>query len=174
MPLNMITVRPERSRLVAFARWATAQTPKIATVGLGEFGVPARLFVLAPEEVLVGALVDGHRYVSPSEDAANGLPEPGHQEPAGAELLGVATPDALTPPAEEYELAGFLAGSDAPRGFLPPAPEGLDYAPLEDAPTSEDQDDVPAPDLYGCPLCPRHFETVRGRDTHHRQAHRED
>jgi hypothetical protein len=30
--------------------------------------VPARLFVIAPEEVLIGATVDGHRYVSPVED----------------------------------------------------------------------------------------------------------
>ncbi|MFK0063348.1 hypothetical protein ACIQTN_29485 [Streptomyces werraensis] len=152
----MITVKPERSRLVAFARWATAQTPKVRTVGLGEFGVPADLFVHAPEEVLTGALVDGHRYVSPSEDAANGLPEPGdYQE----ELLGVATPEALVSPAEG-------AG---------------DFAPLEDAPADdeepEDQDAEQAAGdggPFACDLCPREFTTERGRDSHRRQVHRED
>jgi hypothetical protein len=211
----MITVKPERSRLVAFARWATAQTPKVGTVGLGEFGVPPDLFVQAPEEVLVGALVDGHRYVSPQEDAEQGRPEPG-QEELGQELLGVATPDALTPPgdpdadaaamvaatppefveramtavllatdlaasnaaAQEYELDGFLTGSDAPRGFLPPAPDSPDYAPLEDAPHDEDQGDEDgeaAGDVgpFACDLCPREFTTDRGRDSHRRQVHKE-
>lgn len=113
----MIRVKPERSRLVAFARWATVQTPKVGTIGLGEFGVPAPLFVHTPEDVLIGALVDGHRYVSPAEDAAregrllacglcyveNGEEVHPHPEctahPAGAqELLGVADPAAFTPP----------------------------------------------------------------------------
>lgn len=150
----MIRVKPERSLLVAFARWATAQTPKVRTAGLGEFAVPAALFVHAPEEVLIGALVDGHRYVSPSEDRANGLPEPGDYqewpEPLGEELLGVAVP-------------------------------GLEFAPLEDALTDGPEllpDAVPAPveDVQGrwaCPVCPREFTTERGRDSHRRQVHKE-
>lgn len=158
MPLNVITVRPERSRLVAFARWATAQTPKIGTVGLGEFGVPADLFVQAPEEILVGALVDGHRYVSPEEDAANGVPEPGdHQDEVGQELLGVATPEALTP------AAAAVAGDDSD-----PSDQGPDFTPLEDAPSDEEGGP------FACDQCPREFTTERGRDSHRRQVHRED
>ncbi|MEV0016692.1 hypothetical protein [Streptomyces tendae] len=136
--MNMITVKPERSRLVAFARWATAQTPKVGTVGLGEFGVPPALFVQAPEEVLVGALVDGHRYVSPSEDAALGRPAPGarlldcglcyeedgqevhpHPEcPQGpaltGELLGVATPETLTGPGDPDADAAAMVAATPP------------------------------------------------------------
>ncbi|WP_411092316.1 hypothetical protein [Streptomyces sp. 049-1] len=198
----MIIVKPERSRLVAFARWATAQTPKVRTVGLAEFGVPPDLFVHAPEEVLIGALVDGHRYVSPSEDAANGLPEPGHQEPAGTELLGVATPEALTGPGDPYAdaaamvaatppalveramgavlLATDLAASNAAAGGDSGDGDQVpEFAPLEDAPADEDdgQEQQAAGDggPYGCDLCSRRdFVTERGRDSHRRQVHRED
>ncbi|MGX1301340.1 hypothetical protein RKD35_002828 [Streptomyces albogriseolus] len=159
--MSMITVKPERSRLVAFARWATAQTPKVRTVGLAEFAVPADLFVHAPEDVLIGALVDGHRYVSPSEDAANALPEPGdYDEHPGQELLGVATPEALVSPAEG-------AGDFAP----------LEDAPIDDEGDEQDDQEQAAPEDSGpfpCDLCPREFETERGRDSHRRQVHKED
>ncbi|MDH6489660.1 hypothetical protein [Streptomyces sp. SAI-127] len=201
--MNMITVRPERSRLVAFARWATAQTPKVGTVGLGEFGVPADQFVNAPEDVLIGALVDGHRYVSPTEDAANGVPEPGDYDDGGQELLGVATPQALTPPLGSPEaaaaamvaatppeaveramtaalLAVDLAASNAAAGGdgSDPSDQVPEFAPLEDAPTEEgdEHEEEAAGDggPYACDLCPREFETERGRDSHRRQVHRED
>jgi hypothetical protein len=178
--MNMITVKPERSRLVAFARWATAQTPKVGTVGLGEFGVPAEQFVQAPEEILVGAIVDGHRYVSPSEDAANGLPEPGdYDDSVGQELLGVATPQALTPPLGDPEadaaamvaatspeaveramtavlLATDLAASNAAAGGdgSDPSDPGPEFAPLEDAPTEDEgtgREDEGEPDGDGGP-----------------------
>jgi hypothetical protein len=159
---DMIRVKPERARLVAFARWATAQTPKVGTVGLGEFGLPPALFVHAPEEVLIGALVDGHRYVSPLEDRANGLPEPGdYQEDVGQELLGVASPDALTAPGDSEAVAD---DGQAP-----------DFSPLEDAPAEDgDQDQQADSGTFLCDQCPREFETERGRDSHRRQAHRED
>jgi hypothetical protein len=204
--MNMITVKPERSRLVAFARWATAQTPKIGTVSLGEFGVPADQFVNAPEEILMGALVDGHRYVSPMEDAANGLPEPGdYNDGGGQELLGVATPQALTPPLGSPEadaaamvaatppetveramtavlLATDLAASNAAAGGdgSDPSDQVAEFAPLEDAPTEDgdqedDGDGTSAGDggPYPCDLCPREFETERGRHSHRRQVHKE-
>lgn len=149
MSVDEIHIEPAPEQRQAFARWGVAQTPKVRTVGPSTFAVAPGLFVEAPEAILIGALVDGHRYVSPEEDATNGTPAP------GSELLGVATED------------GFAAvGGD---GSAP------DFAPLDDAPADEGQDDgEPVPALYGCPLCPRHFETVRGRDTHRRQAHRED
>lgn len=86
---QMIQIRPTLLLRRAFAEWAVGQRPKIRTVSTFEFAVPAGLFVDVPESVLIGALVDGHRYVSPVEDAALGRPEPG-------ELLGVATVDGLT------------------------------------------------------------------------------
>jgi len=82
--LTMIKVQPAPERRGAFARWATAQTPQVATCSHCEFAVPPDLFTHMPEELLIGSLVDGHRYRSPVEDA-------------GQELLGVATPEAFTP-----------------------------------------------------------------------------
>lgn len=150
-----IHITPAPEQRVAFARWGVAQTPKARTVGISTFAVEPRLFVDAPEEILIGALVDGHRYVSPTEDEANGTPPP------GAELLGVATEE------------GFAAaGGDG---------SGPDFAPLDDAPAGDDEGqddgdegDEGEPRPYACPVCPRSFDTERGRDTHHRQAHRED
>jgi hypothetical protein len=157
-----IRIEPTAARRVAFARWAVAQTPKIRTVGPGAFAVPAALFVDAPEEILIGALVDGHRYVSPDEDEATGTPPP------GGELLGVAT-------AEGFEVAAAGGDDSDPSD---PSTSGQDFAPLEDAPGEDEeqqgQDGGDVRTMYGCDLCPRDFETERGRDTHRRQAHRED
>ncbi|XVV34958.1 hypothetical protein ACQPXT_13315 [Streptomyces sp. CA-100214] len=53
---------------------------------------------------------------------------------------------------------------------------GPDFAPLDDAPAldeDQDQDDEGEARPYPCDLCPRSFDTERGRDTHRRQAHRE-
>ncbi|WP_309317395.1 C2H2-type zinc finger protein [Streptomyces salinarius] len=144
-----IHIEPAPSRRVAFARWGVAQTPKARTVGVATFAVLPRQFVDAPEEVLIGALVDGRRYVSPAEDEDNGTPPP------GAELLGVATEAGFT--------GSAAAGGDS---------SGPDFAPLDDAPEDDGQDDEALP--YACPLCPRSFTTERGRDTHRRQVHRED
>lgn len=156
MPVSRdeIHIEPAPENRVAFARWGVTQTPKARTVGISTFAVEPRQFVDAPEEILIGALVDGHRYVSPAEDEANGTPPP------GAELLGVATE-------EGFAAAG---GDDS----------GPDFAPLDDAPSDDDEDEGQVQDgdgtrtMYGCPLCPRDFDTERGRDTHRRQAHRED
>jgi hypothetical protein len=68
--LTTIKVRPAPERRTAFARWATAQTPQVATCSHSEFAVPPDLFTHMPEDLLVGSLVDGHRYISPDEDAA--------------------------------------------------------------------------------------------------------
>ncbi|MGW5925242.1 hypothetical protein ACWF2L_03210 [Streptomyces anulatus] len=83
---DMIRIRPAAARRRDFARWAVAQTPKVRTVSPDTFAVPANLFVAAPEDVLIGSLVDGRPYVSPVEDARNGTPPPG-------DLLGVSNPN---------------------------------------------------------------------------------
>jgi hypothetical protein len=179
---NVIRIKPERSRLVAFARWATAQTPKIGTIGLGEFGVPAHQFVDAPEEVLIGAIVDGHRYVSPTEDAANGTPPPGHQhqeqEPAGAELLGVATPQALTAPGDPEADAAAMVAATSPetvRRAMDAVLLATDLA-ASDAAGGQDGEQESTGDggPFICDLCSREFTTERGRDSHRRQVHKED
>ncbi|WP_405759443.1 hypothetical protein OG234_13200 [Streptomyces sp. NBC_01420] len=127
---ELIHVQPARPQLRDFARWATVQTPKIGTVGVAVFGVPPDLYVEAPEELLIGATVDGHRYVSPVEDAAEqgagprllgcGLcyeegGEEVHPHPEcteGVELLGVAAPDAFTGPGEpEADAAAMVAAT---------------------------------------------------------------
>jgi hypothetical protein len=163
----MIEVQPTARLLRDFARWATAQTPKVRTVSQHAFAVPAELFGDIPEYVLVGALVDGQRYASPHDWAS-------------AELLGVATPAGFAPTDDPeadaaamvdatppdfidrtmtaVRLATDLAASNAARGEL--ADDEHDQA-------GGDGDTEP----YACDLCPRTFATERGRDTHRRQAH---
>lgn len=89
----MIRIEPTRALRRDFARWAVTQSPKPRTVSECAFAVHAHLFATAPEEILIGALIDGHRYISPDEDTAQGRPAPGAQE-----LLGVATEEGFTEP----------------------------------------------------------------------------
>ncbi|WP_100248017.1 hypothetical protein [Streptomyces pseudogriseolus] len=157
----MIHVRPASERRRDFARWATGHTVKLRTVGPDVFAVPPHLFVDVPEELLIGAIVDGHRYRSPLEDEATGTPPPGP----------VDQPDVLV---------GELVG--VPGVPLPPVPDAA-YPPdavlLPVAPAAEPGQDGSTPDSSGgntfaCDRCPRTFTTARGRDTHRRQAHTED
>lgn len=172
---HMINVQPAPGLLRQFAQWAVEQHPKIRTSGPAEFAVPADLFAVAPEEVLIGALVDGHRYVSPDEDAAEGRPAPG-----APELLGVATPAGLTPAvgdpegdaaamvaatspaAVEAAMTAALVAANAASGNLPEPDQ--DSGPEQEAPEG----------VFPCPQCEREFTTDRGRDAHRRQVHRED
>ncbi|MFB7114835.1 hypothetical protein [Streptomyces sp. NPDC056291] len=166
MPPELIRVQPAPGLRRDFAMWAVAQNPKVRTVSQSEFAVPAREFTNMPERLLIGAIVDGHRYVSPDEDQAS---EPAGDS-GGAELLGVGLPEREGIPGEPLPLP--------------------DFAPLEDAPTFEagevalvgedgPETYVPLGDTAGdtgfaCDLCPRDdFKTARGRDTHRRQAHPE-
>jgi len=172
---DMIHIQPARARRVAFARWAVQQRPKVRTVSAEAFAVPARLFVQAPEDILVGSLVDGHRYVSPDEDAAAGRPAPG-----APELLGVATPAGLTSAPEPAAQEEREAVPGEPLPEVPESAYGPDAVPL---PPPDHDDQEPATDdpgrapqqagAFGCDRCPRTFTTARGRDTHRRQAHTE-
>lgn len=184
MSTDMIRVEPSPERRRCFAGWAVAQSPKLRTVDYNAFAVPASLFTQAPEEILIGATVDGRPYV-PVQD---------EQEPAG----------------EPYsELREAVPGEP-----LPPLPESaygpdstpLEFAPLEDAPPGDDEardqrdqetqepttadgtytvllaapdsdssdsgdEDQAQGDEFPCDLCDRSFTTSRGRDTHRRQIH---
>ncbi|MGJ3558859.1 hypothetical protein ACR6C2_07720 [Streptomyces sp. INA 01156] len=119
------------------------------------FAAPHPLFTGMPEPLLIGATVDGHRYVSPDEDQ-----EP--TEPAdGPELLGVDLPEREGIPGQPLP--------EVPDEAYPPDAKPLpppDFAPLEDAPADDDG--------ITCDVCSRPFKSERGRDTHRRQAHPED
>lgn len=154
MSSPFIHVQPTREQRVPFARWAVAQTPKVRTVGISTFAVPAGLFTDVPEAVLIGSIVDGHRYISPDED-----------EQQTTELLGVATAAGLS---EEREAT--------PGEVLPEVPEeayGPDSAPLP-APDASDEPAEQPDGVFPCPGCDKEFTTERGRDTHQRQKHPED
>ena len=176
----MIEVQPAPAVLRDFARWATAQTPKVRTVSTHAFAVPEDLFVQVPEELLIGALVDGHRYRSPDEDALTGTPAPG-----GPELLGVATPAGLTPAPgnPEADAAAMVAATspEAIQAAMTAAVTAADLAAsnaatgnLPEPGGDEQAGDEPPEGVFPCPGCDREFTTERGRDTHRRQAHREN
>lgn len=117
----MIRVEPALDRRECFARWAVAQTPKIRTADHNAFSVPADLFTLAPEETLLGALVDGRPYISPDE-----------------ELTGYVHP-------ERDGISGGWLPEVPPEAYGPDSVP-LDFAPLEDAPAG-DEDDQAAGDV---------------------------
>lgn len=163
MSPELIRVQPAAALRREFAVWAVAQRPKVRTASHTEFTVPADQFVHMPEHLLVGSIVDGHRYVSPDEDA-QALQEP--DDSLGAELLGV----------------GLLEG--VPGQPLPEVPAeayGPDSVPLREAPADNSDSSDPAGDNDDqgdggellCDVCDRPFKSERGRDTHRRQAHPE-
>jgi hypothetical protein len=90
----MIRVQPARDRRIAFARWAIEQDPMVRTCSHVEFAVPPDLFTHMPEDLLVGSLVDGHRYRSPLEDSEQPESEavPGEPQPP--------VPDSAYPPGD--------------------------------------------------------------------------
>jgi hypothetical protein len=174
MSSNRIRIQPTRAQRRAFAVWAVAQTPKLRTVGTDAFAVPAHLFATAPEDILIGALVDGHRYVSPDEDAALGRPAPGAGEQLG-DRHGEAGPEAVIPRQRHAEFEA------APGDVLPEAPapaDGPEAVPHEPAEVEDPHTPAgpPSRDRGGpqvCPDCSRHFTTARGLDSHRRQIHPE-
>ncbi|GGZ73286.1 hypothetical protein ACFOOM_00885 [Streptomyces echinoruber] len=97
--LLTIRVKPAPHLRAAFAKWAVAQTPKVDTCSHSEFCVPPDLFTLVPEELLIGATVDGHRYRSPLEDEQLAAgpqerePVPGQPPPGGQVVAGDAQDD---------------------------------------------------------------------------------
>ncbi|OKI35048.1 hypothetical protein A6A29_16640 [Streptomyces sp. TSRI0281] len=181
----MIEVQPNPEQRRAFAAHAVLQKPKWRTVSPTSFAVPADLFTALPEELLIGAVVDGHRYVSPDEDAALGnqpfarlldcgkcYEEVGgevHPHPecplgttAGLELVGVATE------------AGFreaVPGEPVPE--VPAEAYDADSVPLTAADTSEAAPSGAPEGVFPCGSCDRDFTTERGRDTHERMKHPE-
>lgn len=58
----LVLVEPSDEQKAAFARWCLAQNPRIETVSASGSEVPADLFTGMPEELLVGAYIDGRLY----------------------------------------------------------------------------------------------------------------
>ncbi|MFE3378707.1 hypothetical protein [Streptomyces anulatus] len=145
--MNVIEIQPDPAQRRAFARWAVAQVPKIRTISPTSFAVPADRFTDAPEDILIGALVDGHRYVSPEEDAA----------------VGNQPPETVVPGEPMPEVPASAYPPDS--GPLPELPEDSD--------SSDSAPDVPD-GVFPCSGCEREFTSQRGRDMHHRQKHAED
>ncbi|WP_063895104.1 hypothetical protein [Streptomyces sp. Root369] len=157
MSREFITVQPTREQRTDFARWAIAQDPKVRTVSTMAFAVPPDLFTGMPEHLLVGALVDGHPYVSPDQG----------QEPTeaadGPELLGVNQPEVEGIPGEPLP--------EVPQEAYPPDAVPLDVHPAE----TSDQSDSSAEDgRPKCLDCDRPFKSDRALAAHRRQAHPED
>lgn len=150
---NIIIVEPEPEMRVEFARWGLYYQPAFRTVSPFEFAVPADAFAEAPEELLIGAIVDGHRYRSPIEDERKGTPPPGATEP------------------ESVVSSGSWPGPEAV----------ADWAPLEDAPADEgvpaDGNQSASdgePEALLCDTCERSFATQRGLNKHRTAAHPEE
>ncbi|MGA5497703.1 hypothetical protein ACPCSP_25400 [Streptomyces cinereoruber] len=186
MTSDKIHVQPAVQHRQAFARWAVSQNPKLRTVGPSTFAVPEDLFTGMPEDILIGALVDGQRYVSPEEDAAEGRPAPGSTAlvgeagpetvvplPApGGELLGVATVEGFTEgerkATPDEPLPELQEQTDAP-DTTGPETAGED-AGDEDSDSSDSASDI-TDGPFVCSSCEKEFSTERGREAHQRIKH---
>lgn len=173
MSVDLIRVTPVRAHRKAFAAWAIAQSPQVRTVSHEAFVVPATLYADVPEELLTGALIDGHRYVSPQpamtvlelEEAAPGEPLPPLPEsayPPGAVPLDVTPVQAPEPAA-------------VPEPATEPAPEPEPAPAAAEDETGSDSSDQPG-DTEGhvCAGCERPFKSKSGLATHRRTAHPEE
>ncbi|WP_228995224.1 hypothetical protein [Streptomyces sp. DH8] len=166
MPVKrpMIEVQPTPEQRRAFASHAVLQKPKWRTISPTSFAVPADAFVTLPEELLIGSLVDGHRYVSPVEDAQEGKVPPG-------ELLGVATAEGLAASVDQ-EMREAVAGESLPD--VPESAYAPDSTPLPPPELENTEPDGEQPEgVFPCSGCDREFTTERGRDTHSRMKHSE-
>ena len=147
MTNDMIIVQPAPELRVEFARWGLYYQPAFRTVGSFAFTVPADAFAEAPEELLIGAIVDGERYRSPMEDERNDTPPP---SAPGPELVP---------------------------GTWPGPESVTEFAPLEDAPADEPDEPASVEGADGvnvCDTCGRNFATPRGLNKHRTAAHPEE
>lgn len=166
----MIRVRPAATLRREFATWGVAQRPKLRHIGGGEFAVPSSLFTYAPEELLLGAVVDGHPYVPVAEAAGDEPPRAGATE-------ALRPPAAPAVPDREDGRGGPVRDS---------APDTADTLPdmASDtgdghALTSEDtgpDKGTDTSDTGGGHVCPhdecgRRLRSARGLTAHLRQAH---
>ncbi|MEV5677062.1 hypothetical protein [Streptomyces sp. NPDC052179] len=193
MKKSMIEVQPTPEQRRAFATYAVRQKPKWRTASPTSFAVPADLFVDLPEELLIGSLVDGRRYVSPDEDAALGEPAPGApvtpQEPRllACGLCYEEDGEEVHPHPECSVVTGVgpeLVGVATEYGFLEavpgdPLPEvsaeayAADSVALPPPVPTEAAPSLASEGVFACAACDREFTTERGRDAHQRMKHAE-
>lgn len=168
MSRAFITVRPDREQRADFARWAVARDPKVRTVSPVDFAVPYRLFTSVPEDLLVGAVVDGHTYVIPDEPAEPTAPA------EGAVIFGVLAPETQgAPSAALPEMEGVPGRPlpEMPAEAYPPGAEPLDVHPAE----ASDQSDADTGNTESkCNDCDRPFKSDRALAAPRRQADPED
>lgn len=172
---HVIRIRPTAALRVEFAQWAVAQRPKVDTVGIHEFGVPARLLAGMPESILIGSTVDGHRYASPEEDATLGRPGPGASGPAVLAAVGESVPETVIPlnrPDRSRQLAE-TSGLEQLLGTAVPGPSTGAATPDGDRSDSTSNKAGEVGGGNSCDVCQRTFSTSRGRDAHRRQVHPE-
>ncbi|KPI33271.1 hypothetical protein OV450_1359 [Actinobacteria bacterium OV450] len=156
----VIRVKPTPEKRRAFAEWATQQRPKVRTLSSTSFAVPPAAFQDIPEELLIGSMVDGHRYVSPDEDAA---------APAVAPL---AFTDVVEIGTDEEVGEALPALPD--EAYAPDA-VALDASPMPELTDGEETAQA-AEDAAGdhqCEDCGRPYATERGLAGHRRQKHPE-
>lgn len=171
-------IQPSGSRRRAFARWAVQQRPRLRTVGPNAFAVPPVLYRDMPEDLPIGALVNGHRYVPvaevqpkapkkpakvPAKAAANARAEEPPAAPAAAEEVP-GGPEPAPAPAPEVDASAPSGPGEDTGPTAPPEPTD------PDEPGEADSVD---PDRVQCDQCPKHFATSRAMKAHRRQAHPE-
>jgi hypothetical protein len=102
--VTYVDVVPAASQRAAFATWAISQDPPLNTNGHESFGVPLKLLPDVPEDVLDGALIDGHPYravldgFEPDGDGYKPVDVPVED---GAKPEPLKTPDAPKAPARK-------------------------------------------------------------------------
>jgi hypothetical protein len=170
---DIIRVQPASCRIQAFAVWAIEQTPKIRTVGHDTFGVPADLFGEAPEEILIGALVDGSRYISPDEAQEQPPALPFREAVPGGWLPDVPEA-AYGPDAVPLAAPDFAPLEDAPAAAAEDEDEG-EGSDSSDSPAAteaaEAADESSAESARACEDCGRPYATERGLARHRRRVH---
>lgn len=133
---DVIIVQPAAELRVEFARWGLYYQPAFRTVSTFEFAVPADAFTEAPEELLVGSIVDGHPYrpipveerEQATREAVPGAPLPELPESVyGPDSAPVDPPEAVDAPAAAGEQTGDAEpapDAEAPASPPKPAPRG--------------------------------------------------
>jgi hypothetical protein len=108
-----VDVVPADSKRAAFASWAISQDPPLYTTGHASFGVPPKLLPDVPEELLSGALIDGHPYRAVREGFE---PDGDGYKPVSVPVQDGAKPEPLT----RRATAEPLKADAARQGDAPP------------------------------------------------------
>ncbi len=132
----MIRVTPDGSKRREFARWAVRH--RVNTVTSVTFSVPDDLFPEIPDELLVGARVDGQPYVTPLS------PLSGAGEPDDESDGAIVDSDAADTPNDPGDDASTIE---------PEPPAGSEPGPGSEAPSEPESSEPPStPDIEPSPF----------------------